>query len=123
MKKFILALAMAATAIGGAMPAEAQHYRHGYSRHYDHYRSYQTRPYRGYDNRYYDRGRTEAWRGRDGRYYCRRSNGSTGTIVGAIGGALLGRTIDTDGDRTLGTVLGGAGGALAGRSIDRGNCR
>ena len=45
----------------------------------------------------------------------------------AVAGGLLGRTIDTDGDRTLGTLIGGAGGALAGRAIERsgrpGYCR
>jgi uncharacterized protein YcfJ len=59
------------------------------------------------------------WRGRDGRMYCRRTDGATGLIVGGIGGALLGRTIDTSGDRTLGTLGGAAAGALLGREIDR----
>lgn len=59
------------------------------------------------------------WRGKDGRTYCRRTNGTTGLIVGGVGGALLGRTIDTSGDRTLGTLGGAALGALAGREIDR----
>lgn len=63
------------------------------------------------------------WRGNDGRYYCRRSNGTTGLIIGAAAGALLGRSIDTRGDRALGTLLGGAGGALLGREIDRGGVR
>jgi hypothetical protein len=61
------------------------------------------------------------WRGRDGRSYCRKPDGTTGLLVGAVGGALLGRTIDTRGDRTAGTVLGGVAGALAGREIDRGS--
>lgn len=65
----------------------------------------------------------QVWRGNDGRYYCRRSNGTTGLIVGAVAGALLGRTIDNSGDRALGTLLGGAGGALLGREIDRGGVR
>ena len=52
---------------------------------------------------------------------CTRSGGTTGAIAGGIGGALLGRTIDTGGDRTLGTLGGAAAGALAGRSIDRAN--
>ncbi|RYE02688.1 MAG: glycine zipper 2TM domain-containing protein [Sphingomonadales bacterium] len=63
------------------------------------------------------------WRGRDGKRYCRRSDGTTGLVVGAVGGALVGRTIDTRGDRTAGTVLGALAGGLAGREIDRGNSR
>lgn len=59
------------------------------------------------------------WRGRDGRTYCRKSNGTTGLIVGGVGGALVGRTIDTGGDRTIGTLGGAALGALAGRAIER----
>lgn len=59
------------------------------------------------------------WRGKDGRMYCRRTDGTTGLIIGGVGGALLGRTIDTSGDRTLGTLGGAAAGALLGREIDR----
>ena len=59
------------------------------------------------------------WRGRDGRTYCKKSNGTTGLIVGGVGGALVGRTIDTGGDRTIGTLGGAALGALAGRAVDR----
>jgi hypothetical protein len=70
---------------------------------------------RGYRGRY--------WRGNDGRLRCRRDNGTTGLLVGAGVGALLGRTVDTRGDRTLGTVLGAVGGGLLGREIDRGDVR
>jgi uncharacterized protein YcfJ len=63
------------------------------------------------------------WRGRDGRYYCRRSNGTTGLIVGGVAGALIGRSIDTRGDRAVGTLGGAAAGALAGRAIDRSGSR
>jgi hypothetical protein len=66
------------------------------------------------------RYRGEYWRGRDGRLRCRRNDGTTGLLVGAGVGALLGRTIDTRGDRTVGTLLGGALGAVLGREIDRG---
>ena len=62
--------------------------------------------------------RYKEWSGRDGRTYCRKSNGTTGLIVGGVGGALLGRTIDTEGDRATGTILGAAGGALLGKEID-----
>lgn len=90
---------------------------------------------RAKDRIYDDRGRYIAprridrddhiWRGRDGKYYCRRDNGTTGLIIGAGVGALIGREIDSRGDRTVGTILGAAGGALLGREIDRGSlqCR
>jgi hypothetical protein len=63
------------------------------------------------------------WRDSDGRYRCKRSNGTTGLIVGAAGGALVGRAIDTHGERATGTILGAAAGALLGRSIDRSRVR
>jgi hypothetical protein len=64
------------------------------------------------------------WRGEDGHYHCRRSDGTTGLVIGAAAGALVGNQL-ASGDRTLGTVLGAAGGGLLGRQIDRGNlsCR
>jgi uncharacterized protein YcfJ len=63
------------------------------------------------------------WRGNDGRYYCRRSNGTTGLVVGAAIGGLLGNQVAGRGDKTLGTILGVAGGGLLGREIDRGHVR
>ncbi|MWV28349.1 glycine zipper 2TM domain-containing protein [Aurantiacibacter rhizosphaerae] len=92
-------------------------------------RRYRERRHRDYDDRgrYYEprqvRRGDRVWQGRDGRYYCERENGTTGLIIGAAGGALLGRTIDTRGDRTVGTLLGGALGAVLGREIDRGGAR
>jgi hypothetical protein len=65
----------------------------------------------------YYQGKT--WRGSDGRIYCRKSNGTTGLIVGGAAGALVGRAIDTRGERTTGTILGAAAGALLGRHVDR----
>ena len=59
------------------------------------------------------------WKDSKGRYRCKRPNGTTGLIVGAAGGALLGRAIDTRGERATGTILGAAAGALLGRQIDR----
>lgn len=61
----------------------------------------------------------KTWRGADGRLYCKRRNGTTGLIVGAGAGALVGRAIDTRGNRTTGTILGAAAGALLGRHVDR----
>ena len=63
------------------------------------------------------------WQGDDGRYYCRRDNGTTGLIIGAAAGALLGRELDGGQSRTVGTIIGAAGGALLGREIDRGGLR
>jgi uncharacterized protein YcfJ len=63
------------------------------------------------------------WRGRDGRYHCKRDNGTTGLIVGAAAGALLGRAVDGGRERTLGTILGAAGGGLLGREVDRGGVK
>jgi hypothetical protein len=59
------------------------------------------------------------WRGQDGRLHCRRSNGTTGLVVGGAGGALVGRALDGGRSRTTGTVLGAAVGALVGREVQR----
>lgn len=58
------------------------------------------------------------WRGRNGHYYCRRSNGTTGLLVGGVAGAVVGNALLGGAG---GTILGAAGGALAGRSIQRHN--
>lgn len=59
------------------------------------------------------------YRGSDGRYYCKRSDGTTGLIVGAAAGGLLGNIVDGGHNRLAGTLIGGALGALAGKSIDQ----
>ena len=63
------------------------------------------------------------WKDARGHYRCKRPNGTTGMIVGAAGGALLGRAIDTHGGRATGTILGAAAGALIGREVDRSRVR
>ncbi len=63
----------------------------------------------------------EVYRGSDGRYYCKRNDGTTGLIVGAIGGGVLGNVIDGGRNRVGGTLIGGALGALLGNSIERGS--
>ena len=76
--------------------------------------------------RYYDRDgyySGPTWRGTDGRYHCRRRDGTTGLIVGAAAGALVGRAIDGGRNRTVGTILGAAAGALIGREVQRGRSR
>lgn len=61
----------------------------------------------------------KVWKDSRGRLRCKRSNGTTGMIVGAAGGALVGRAIDTRGERATGTILGAAAGALLGREVER----
>jgi len=75
----------------------------------------------GYNNGYYDRGyNARRYDNRRYDYSNRRcSDGGTGTVIGAIAGGLLGRTVDTRGDRLGGTLIGGVAGALAGRAIDK----
>ena len=87
------------------------------SRYYRDHPSYQTRVLSS-DDRIY--------RGRNSQYYCRRSDGTTGLIIGGVGGGILGNVIAPGGHGLLGTLLGAGGGALAGRAIDRNrsvNCR
>ena len=93
MRKMMLALAATSMTVPVAMaaPAEAQ-------------------------QRYYS-GKT--WYDSQGRMRCRRNNGTTGLIVGAAGGALIGRAVDTQGSRATGTILGAAAGALIGREVER----
>ena len=77
--------------------------------------TYQVRRRLGRNDRIY--------RGSDNRYYCRRSDGTTGLIIGGIAGGLLGNSLAGGGSRTLGTLLGGGAGALLGQSIDRGQVK
>jgi type II secretory pathway pseudopilin PulG len=97
-------------------------------RRYDHDRVdpaygdyYANRYYR--DGRYYQERRLSAneriYRGQDGRYYCRRNDGTTGLIIGAGAGALLGNAIDNGRSSLLGTVLGAVAGGAIGREVDR----
>lgn len=79
------------------------------------------------DGRYYRERRLtrndRIYRGRDGQYYCRRSDGTTGLIVGGVAGGLFGNAISSGHSSTIGTLLGAAVGATIGSSIDRGNVR
>jgi uncharacterized protein YcfJ len=137
LKTALAAAALAAPALVTAAPATAQvashasawlpyaaasqqdtaHHRRDrhHSHNYDYGRGYYDEPV------YRD---TRVWQGRDGRYYCRKKDGTTGLVIGAAAGALLGREVaGRGGDRTLGAILGAAGGALLGREIDRGGSR
>ena len=145
MRNLLTPLLAVSLTIGAAAPAIA-HEGHGHWRDNDRQGRYYEDDYRRdryedrrdryedrRDRRYDERGRyyeprrishrDRVWGGRDGRYYCERENGTTGLIIGAAGGALLGREIDGGRERTLGTVLGAALGGLLGREIDRGDAR
>ena len=55
---------------------------------------------------------------------CRRSDGTTGAIVGGGAGALVGRGIDRHGERGTGTIIGAVLGALIGHAVEQGSsCR
>jgi len=129
-----LALAASGMALSAVPAMAADHHAPGYhaapsedgwNRHRrDRYRDRYDRYDRG-DRGYYNQGgydepiyrNTRVWRGNDGRTYCRKSNGTTGLIIGGAAGALLGREVDGGRNRTLGTVLGAAAGALIGKEI------
>ena len=115
MKKTILAIAAAAVALPAA-PALADPPpwapAHG------------KRAKQAYQQRYYQSPRgVQYWQGDDGRYYCKRSNGTVGLLVGGAAGALVGRAIDTRGDRATGTIIGAAAGALLGREVQKSRSR
>jgi len=59
--------------------------------------------------------------GQDGRYYCKRNDGTTGLIIGAAGGGILGNVIDGGRSRIVGSLLGAAAGGLAGRAVEQNN--
>jgi len=88
----------------------------GDDRNWDPSRSYQNGNYRERRLSRNDR----IYRGKDGRAYCKRNDGTTGLVIGALGGGVLGNLI---GGGTLGTLAGAGGGALLGRSVDRGNVK
>ncbi len=107
--KSIMAIAMGAATVSATVPATS------FARDHDRgwHRDDRGRDYRRHDDR----------RGYRGDYRCRKSGGTTGLLLGGVAGALLGRAVDTRGDRATGTVVGAGAGALAGRAIDRnGSC-
>ncbi|MBN2972021.1 glycine zipper 2TM domain-containing protein [Roseomonas aeriglobus] len=123
----------AAARNGGYAPRPGTPYRQAPDYRAEGYDSYEDwRDEGGYDPARYYRNGTQyrervlgpderVYSGNDGRYYCRRSDGTTGLIVGGAAGGLLGNVIDGGRSRTVGTLLGAAAGALGGRAIERSN--
>ncbi len=112
---------------GGRVDSASSDYRQGYdgNRRYADDRDEKgydaARDYRD-DPRYQERelaANDRVYRGNDGRYYCKRNDGTTGLIIGAVGGGVLGNVIDGGHSRAAGTLIGGALGALAGRAVER----
>jgi len=116
--------------------ARANSPRGGYRGGYNDQRGYNDynddRVESGYDpSRYYRAGPNyqervlsadeRVYRGNDGRYYCKRNDGTTGLVVGAVAGGVLGNVIDGGHSRSVGTILGAILGGAAGRSIDKNN--
>lgn len=118
---------------------ECRRYRRGVSggyaandyqawRNYD-YNRYEPGYNQYYADRYYRDGQyyqprslsyqDRVYRGQNGQYYCRRSDGTTGLIVGGVAGGVLGNILPIGGSSTLRTIIGGAAGAALGSSIDR----
>lgn len=124
MKNVIFSATLAAVVATSSAPAFADppHWApaHG-RRHHESHRVYDSYG-RYYEPRRISRG-DRIWRGDDGRYYCRRDNGTTGLIIGAAVGGLIGNEIAGRGDKTVGIILGAAGGGLLGRAIDRGDLK
>ena len=130
---------LAAASIGASLIAGCSSYGdNGVDPRYRSYRQYDyNRPDPQYNGYYADRYYRDApnyrerrlsrndrvYRGQDGRYYCRRSDGTTGLIVGAAVGGVLGNLIAPGDSRTLGTILGAVGGGAAGAAIDSKNTR
>jgi len=124
LRKIFMALALlagASTALPSVAMAKDHGHKHGHHKHGKHHRydDDRGRHYHG-ERRYYSHRHAEPRRYYgDSRqaYRCEKTGGTTGLIVGAAAGALLGRAIDTYGERTTGTILGAGAGALLGREV------
>jgi hypothetical protein len=71
-------------------------------------------------HRHYSHNSRYASRYDEPRYRSCGRAATKGTIIGGVGGAVLGQAIGHD---TLGTVVGAGAGALAGRQIAKSNCQ
>lgn len=139
MKNLLFATLGAATLVGGCTTSGygndygdwgyydrgsySQYGGYDYDRPDPRYNGYYADNYYRTDRRYRERVLSEndrIYRGRDDRYYCRRSDGTTGLVVGGVAGGVLGNIIAPGGSKTIGTVLGAIGGAAIGSAAASG---
>ena len=122
--RFILALAALSLGVPATIETAAAQRNDGRDYRWQGDRDGDWEPSTSYrEGRYRERrlGRNDRiYKGQDGRAYCRRGNGTTGLVVGGVGGGVLANLV---GGGTIGTLLGAGGGALLGRHIDRGNVK
>jgi hypothetical protein len=133
MRIAIIAAAAGATLLAGCAgsygPDDGRYraYRnYDYNRPDPSYNGYYADRYYREDRRYRERRLTSndrVYRGQNGQYYCRRSDGTTGLIVGGIAGGVLGNIIAPGDSKTIGTILGAGVGAAAGAAIDSNDVR
>lgn len=132
LKKSILAMS-ALSMLVVPVAADAHHYRgyDGYGQAYGGYEQQGYYPQQGYYQQqgYYPQqayGYQGAYYGGD--YRRHRCSGTTGTIVGAGAGALLGRSLGRGSgyyhqhSGTTGAIVGAALGALVGREVGKATC-
>ena len=63
---------------------------------------------------------TRVWRGNDGQYYCQKRDGTTGLIIGAAAGAIIGREVDSRGGAEHRAERAIAAGAILGKKVAQG---
>lgn len=117
-KSMLIISALSMVAVPAAADARHYHGYDGYGQGYD----------GRYEQGYYPQQVDESAHYGDGYNYRRhRCSGTTGTIVGAGAGALIGRSIGRGSgyhrhSGTTGAIIGAALGALAGREVGRSTC-
>ena len=115
----IVALPTAAEARHHHGSYDSEGYGYGDDQGYYQQQGYYPQQAYSYDNGYYGRG---------DRYRRHRCSGTTGTIVGAGAGALIGRSLGRgsgyhhQNSGTTGAILGAAVGALVGRQVGKSTC-
>src|SRR5437763_1863827 len=117
-KKSLLAISALSTLVLPAAADSHRHDRYGYGYNgYAQQQGYYPQATYGYPGAYY---------GNEYGYRQHRCSGTTGTIIGAGAGALLGRSIGRGSyhrhSGTTGTILGAALGAVVGREVGKSTC-